>query len=91
MTGYVLAKEAWGFGYATEALSAIVCLGDVLEIGELFALCHRDHRASHRVLEKCGFACQSKDILKLQTSPTLGIARLAPALMLYATFANLAP
>ncbi len=60
MTGYVLAKEAWGFGYATEALNAITCLGDALEIGELFALCHRDHRASQRVLEKCGFVRQPK-------------------------------
>src|SRR6202049_3269845 len=62
MTVYVLAREAWGFCYATEALSAITRLGDALEIGELFALCHRDHRASHRVLEKCGFVRQPKTI-----------------------------
>jgi ribosomal-protein-alanine N-acetyltransferase len=71
MTGYVLAKEAWGFGYATEALSAIASLGDALEIGELFALCHREHRASHRVLEKCGFVCQPKHI-EAANFPNLG-------------------
>jgi len=71
MTGYVLAKEAWGFGYATEALNAIVCLGDALEIGELFALCHPDHRASHRVLEKCGFVCQPRHI-ETANFPNLG-------------------
>ena len=58
MTGYVLAKDSWGFGFATEALGAIVRLADSLEIPELFALCHPDHRASYRVLEKCGFARQ---------------------------------
>ena len=71
MTGYVLAKEAWGFGYATEALNAIACLGDALEIGELFALCHRDHRASHRVLEKRGFVGRPKHI-EATNFPTLG-------------------
>jgi RimJ/RimL family protein N-acetyltransferase len=68
MTGYVVAKEAWGFGYATEALSAIACLGNALEIRELFALCHR---ASHRVLEKCGLVCQPKHIERANF-PNLG-------------------
>jgi ribosomal-protein-alanine N-acetyltransferase len=79
MTGYVLAKEAWGFGYATEALSAIARLGDALEIGELFAFCHRDHRASHRVLEKCGFVCQAKHIGGTEF-PNLGAGSCADAL-----------
>jgi len=71
MTGYVLAKETWGFGYATEALSAMACLGDALGIGELFARCERDQRASHRVLEKCGFVCQPKHI-EAANFPNLG-------------------
>jgi ribosomal-protein-alanine N-acetyltransferase len=79
MTGYVLAKEAWGFGYAAEALSAIARLGDALDIGELFALCHRDHRASHRVLEKCGFVRQPKHIERAQF-PNLGAGSCADAL-----------
>lgn len=54
-TGYVLARDAWGHGYATEALSALVDLAPLIGIARLFALCHPDHRASQRVLEKCGF------------------------------------
>jgi ribosomal-protein-alanine N-acetyltransferase len=54
-TGYVLAKDAWGAGYATEALSAMVEFAKSLGIEELSALCHSEHRASWRVLEKVGF------------------------------------
>jgi RimJ/RimL family protein N-acetyltransferase len=55
MTGYVLAKDAWGKGYATETLRAIVDLAGQLRIKRLYAHCHPDHRASWRVLEKNGF------------------------------------
>jgi len=56
MTGYVLARDAWGKGYATEALSAIVGVACRIGVVRLYALCHPEHRASWRVLEKCGFA-----------------------------------
>jgi RimJ/RimL family protein N-acetyltransferase len=56
MTGYVIAKDLWGHGYATEALQAIVETARPLGVRRLFAYCHRDHRASVRVLEKCGFS-----------------------------------
>jgi RimJ/RimL family protein N-acetyltransferase len=55
MTGYVFAKDAWGQGYATEALRAMVDLAQALALPSLFALCHPDHRPSWHVLEKCGF------------------------------------
>ena len=55
MTGYVLAADSWGQGYATEALTAMVALAWQLDVQWLFALCHPEHRASMRVLEKCGF------------------------------------
>ncbi len=55
VTGYVLAKDAWGHGYATEALMAIVGLAPTIGVKRLHALCHPEHRASWRVLEKCGF------------------------------------
>ena len=55
VTGYVLAKDAWGKGYATEALTAMVDLASQLGVRRLHAQCHPDHRASSRVLEKCGF------------------------------------
>ena len=54
-TGYVLAKEAWGRGVATEALQAMVRLAAQSGVKRLYALCHPAHRASGRVLEKCGF------------------------------------
>jgi len=56
MTGYVLARDAWGFGYATEALAGMVALAPELGVRRLYALCHPSHAASTRVLEKCGFA-----------------------------------
>jgi ribosomal-protein-alanine N-acetyltransferase len=55
MTGYVLAKDAWGNGYATEALQAMVEVSRSVGLLRIYALCHPQHRASARVLEKCGF------------------------------------
>lgn len=54
-TGYVLAQDAWGRGYATEALAAMRDLAAGFAVERLYALCHPDHHASWRVLEKCGF------------------------------------
>jgi ribosomal-protein-alanine N-acetyltransferase len=56
-TGYVLARDAWGRGYATEALHAMVAVARGLGLPRLVALCHVDHRPSRRVLEKCAFTC----------------------------------
>ena len=47
--------RAWGQGYATEALRAIVDLAPTIGVRQLDALCHPEHHASVRVLEKCGF------------------------------------
>ena len=55
ITGYVLATDAWGKGYATEALTAVVDVATDIGVRRLYALCHPQHRASWRVLEKCGF------------------------------------
>ncbi|HUI64024.1 MAG TPA: GNAT family protein [Bacteroidota bacterium] len=55
MTGYVLAKDAWGMGYATETLRAIVELARELGVRRLYALCHTQHAASRHVLEKGAF------------------------------------
>lgn len=54
-TGYVLARDAWGRGFASEALAAVVGVAAALGLAELTAVCHPDHRASARVLEKGGF------------------------------------
>jgi [ribosomal protein S5]-alanine N-acetyltransferase len=55
VTGYVLARDAWGRGYATEALLSMRELAFRLGVQRVYALCHPEHRASSRVLEKCGF------------------------------------
>ncbi len=54
-TGYVLARDAWGCGYASEAVNAQVRLAGPLGIVRLYALCHVEHARSARVLEKSGF------------------------------------
>ena len=56
VTGYVLARDAWGQGYATEALEAVMTVARGAGVERLYALCHPEHRASWHVLEKCGFA-----------------------------------
>ena len=57
-TGYVLAKDSWGRGYATEALDGVVGIANDVGVRRLYALCHTGHSASARVLEKCGFALE---------------------------------
>ena len=55
VAGYVLAQDAWGYGYATEALSAVVTVAMDVGVHQLSATCHNENLASVRVLEKCGF------------------------------------
>jgi RimJ/RimL family protein N-acetyltransferase len=71
-TGYVLAKDAWAKGYATEALQAVTGVAHRVGVVRLYALCHVDHRASARVLEKCGF--EREGVLKRYAEfPNLGV------------------
>ncbi|MGA7109441.1 MAG: GNAT family protein [Terracidiphilus sp.] len=65
VTGYVLAQDAWGQGFATEALQAMVDLARSLGVKRLEAVCHAEHRPSAHVMEKCGF--QSEGILRAHT------------------------
>jgi [ribosomal protein S5]-alanine N-acetyltransferase len=58
MTGYVFATDAWGRGYATEALEAMIAVARHLGVHRLYALCHAEHRASAHVLEKGGFVLE---------------------------------
>jgi ribosomal-protein-alanine N-acetyltransferase len=55
VTGYVFAKDAWGQGYATEALQAMVDVAQQTGVARLEAICHAEHAPSAHVLEKCGF------------------------------------
>jgi len=54
-TGYLFARDAWGFGYATEALAVMVDVAREIGLSGLHAHCHPGHAASIHVLEKCGF------------------------------------
>jgi [ribosomal protein S5]-alanine N-acetyltransferase len=54
VTGYVLARDAWGQGYATECLQAMIALARKTGVRRLEAVCHLEHRASAHVMEKCG-------------------------------------
>ena len=60
--GYALARSVWGRGFATEALGALVEAARQIRIQRLQAICHVEHTASARVLEKCGF--ESQGVLK---------------------------
>ena len=87
VTGYVFARDAWGQGFATESLHAMVNLARETRVLQLEAICHRAHRPSAHVLEKCGFALQtsrhsSSDFPNLapQTrAPVLSYLRTFPA------------
>ena len=54
--GYVVAKDYWGMGLATEAVLAVVAYG-FSNLGiEAFSIAHfAENAASRRVVEKCGF------------------------------------
>jgi ribosomal-protein-alanine N-acetyltransferase len=54
-TGYVLARDAWGRGYATEALQTMIIVARSMDVRRLYAICYVDHPASAHVLDKCGF------------------------------------
>jgi RimJ/RimL family protein N-acetyltransferase len=57
MIGYGLVEQARGFGYATEALRALVDYALARpEVSALVADPDLDNTASQRVLEKCGFS-----------------------------------
>ena len=53
--GYVLAREAWGLGYATEATRRLLAFGfDELGLHKVSATCDPENRASMAVLTKNG-------------------------------------
>lgn len=54
-TGYVIAPEYWGQGYATECLQSMKVLANSMRLLRLLAYVHPQHPASILVLEKSGF------------------------------------
>jgi RimJ/RimL family protein N-acetyltransferase len=89
--GYVLAQDAWGQGFATEALGAMVAFAAERGVTRLAAQCHPAHGASAHVLEKWGFrlnarfvaatfpnlAAREQDSLLFVRPPTVDLERVA--------------
>ena len=63
--GWAFAPEAWGRGYATEAMAAILDWADAQAIGEIRCIIDRGNVASHNVAGKLGFAkfAESHDVI----------------------------
>ncbi len=72
-TGYSLARDAWGQGLASEALSAVLRIADGLGVLRLYALVYVAHERSIRVLERCGFDREGT-LRKYQVFPNSGLA-----------------
>jgi RimJ/RimL family protein N-acetyltransferase len=72
-TGYVLARDKWGMGYASEALGAVVQVARQLRVARLHALCHATHGPSRRVLERNSFVLEGV-LRKYVVFPNLGTA-----------------
>ncbi len=54
---YMVNRELWGRGYATEAAEASLDFAfRILRLSEVKAITHPEHRVSQRVLEKIGMA-----------------------------------
>lgn len=52
---YILRRDRWGRGYATEALRSVLRIGhDELGLGRIVALAYLENDASRRVMEKAG-------------------------------------
>ena len=55
---YMLGVDFWGFGYAAEALRAVLCFAfDVLQLDEVAADHFADNPASGRAMQKAGMQC----------------------------------
>jgi RimJ/RimL family protein N-acetyltransferase len=72
--GWVLASDAHGKGYATEAVRAVVEWGE-RRFGNVETVCliHPDNRASIRVAEKCGY--RERQVATYHGQPTVLFAR----------------
>lgn len=62
-TGYLIARDYWGHGYATEALKAVLNWArENTGLEYIIGFAPTDHKASHRVMEKSGLACYKIDL-----------------------------
>jgi RimJ/RimL family protein N-acetyltransferase len=59
--GYVIARDAWGNGYATEAASALLRFGfEQLGLRRISATCDPENAGSGRILEKIGMELEGR-------------------------------
>ena len=55
--GYLLSRQVWGRGYATEGAQASLKFGfETLGLSQIIGLTHPENTASQHVLEKCGLS-----------------------------------
>ncbi len=58
--GYIIEREQWGNGYATELTEALITFAfTVLKVKFVYATCDSRNVASYRVMEKCGMRRES--------------------------------
>ncbi len=74
MIGWILSKDNWGKGYATEITNALIqyCF-DTLQVHRVYALCHPDNIASWSVMEKCGMHKEAHFIRKRKYTKADGV------------------
>ncbi|MGX6601063.1 GNAT family N-acetyltransferase [Micromonosporaceae bacterium Da 78-11] len=59
--GYVMSRDAWGHGYATEAAAALLRFGfEQLGLRRISATCDPENVGSSRVLEKIGMTFEGR-------------------------------
>lgn len=63
--GWAFAPGAWGKGYATEAMAAILVWADEAKLGEIRCIIDPGNAASHKVAAKLGFEkfAESRDVI----------------------------
>jgi RimJ/RimL family protein N-acetyltransferase len=63
--GWAFAPEAWGRGFATEAMTAILAWADEQDLGEIRCIIDPGNAASHNVARKLGFEKigESKEVI----------------------------
>ncbi len=84
---YLLSKQLWGRGYATEAAVAAVRFGfESARLPAIIGLVHPDNLASIRVLEKCGLTFSDRlhlwgiDLLRYRIDRSAFAADIRPRL-----------
>ncbi len=63
--GWAFVPAAWGKGYATEAMAAILTWADAAQLGEIRCIIDPGNAVSHNVAAKLGFAkfAESADVI----------------------------